>query len=334
MNLLDRGPKIVAIGGGTGLSTMLSGLKKFTSNITAVVTVSDNGGGSGILRQEMNILPPGDIRNCILALANTEPVMERLLQYRFKEGSLKGQSFGNLFLAAMTGISKNFEEAVQKMSEVLAVTGKVLPVTKQDVQLCAKLGNGEIICGETEIVERSKKVKTSIKEIYLYPKKPEPLFEVLDAIENADAIILGPGSLYTSIIPNLLVKKVPEAIQNSKAIKIYIGNVMTQPGETDGFDLLNHIEELEKYGGENIIDYVIINTETIPKELLDIYKEEGAEAVKYDIKAIKNKGFSIVLAPVLKIYSDKKLVRHNSYKLAKVVMEIIIKHKEFSCGGE
>lgn len=334
MNSLKKEPKIVAIGGGTGLSTMLRGLKKFTSHITAVVTVADNGGGSGVLRQEMKMLPPGDIRNCILALANTEPVMEKLLQYRFKEGSLSGQSFGNLFLAAMTGICGNFEEAVQRMSEVLAVTGKVLPVTKQDVQLCAKLRDGEIICGETEIVERSKETNTPIKEVYLSPKNPEPLFEVLEAIENADAVILGPGSLYTSIIPNLLVKKVPEALQRSKAIKIYIGNVMTQPGETDGFDLLKHIEEIEYYGGKDIIDYVIINTEVIPKNLLEIYHEDGAEEIKYDIESIKNKGLNVVLAPVLKVYSDRNLVRHDPTKLAKTVIDIIVRDRKISCGGE
>lgn len=334
MNSLKQKPKIVAIGGGTGLSTMLRGLKNITSDITAIVTVADNGGGSGVLRQEMKILPPGDIRNCILALANTEPIMNKLLQYRFKEGSLTGQSFGNLFLAAMTGICGNFEEAVQRMSEVLAVTGKVLPVTKQDIQLCAKLKNQEIICGETEIVERSKEIHVPIEEVFLSPRNPEPLVEVLKAIHSADAVILGPGSLYTSIIPNLLVKEIPEALQSAKGIKIYIGNVMTQPGETDGFDLLRHIEELEHYGGKNIIDYVIVNTDQIPQELLKVYYEDGAQEIKWDKKSVPKKDFKVIESSVLKIYEDRNLVRHDPLKLARVVENIILENSKYSCGGE
>ncbi|NLM12392.1 MAG: YvcK family protein [Epulopiscium sp.] len=327
-------PKIVAIGGGTGLSTMLRGLKQFTTDITAVVTVADNGGGSGVLRQEMKILPPGDIRNCILALANTEPIMEKLLQYRFTEGSLTGQSFGNLFLAAMTGICGNFEEAVQRMSEVLAVTGKVLPVTKQDIQLCAHLKNGEIICGESEIVEKSKESRIPIKDVFLSPSNPEPLYEVLEAIEHADAVILGPGSLYTSIIPNLLVKEVPEVLQRTKAIKIYISNIMTQPGETDGFDLLRHIRELERYGGKGIINYVVANTDEIPEELLKGYHEDGADIVKWDMDSVMKEEFQIVGASVLKVYPERGLVRHDPQKLARVVVDIITQNNNSSCGGE
>lgn len=334
MNISKTMPKIVAIGGGTGLSTMLRGLKRFTTDITAVVTVADNGGGSGVLRQEMKMLPPGDIRNCILALANTEPIMEKLLQYRFKEGSLTGQSFGNLFLAAMTGICGNFEEAVQRMSEVLAVTGKVLPVTKQDIQLCAELKNGEIICGESEIVEKSKESRIPIKNVYLSPSNPEPLYEVLEAIEHADAIILGPGSLYTSIIPNLLVKEVPEALQRTKAIKIYISNIMTQPGETDGFDLLRHIKELERYGGKGIINYVVANTDEVPEDLLKGYLEDGADVVKWDMDSIMKEGFHLVEASVLKAYPERGLVRHDPRKLAQVVVDIITGNTNNSCGGE
>ena len=318
--------KLVAIGGGTGLSTMLRGLKKFTTNITAVVTVADNGGGSGILREEMKMLPPGDIRNCILALANTEPTMEKLFGYRFIEGRLAGQNFGNLFLAAMTSICGNFEEAVQKVSEVLAVKGKVLPVTKQDVQLCAIFKDGEVVCGETQIVEKSKQKQTPIKEVYLAPKNPEPLDEVLKAIESADAIILGPGSLYTSILPNILVNNVPEAIRNSKAIKIYIGNVMTQPGETDGFDLLMHVDELEHYGGKGIIDFIIANNDPIPKEILERYYKDGASEISYDTKKINERGFKLIEASVLKIYEDKGLIRHDPEKLAKTIIDVIMNY--------
>jgi 2-phospho-L-lactate transferase/gluconeogenesis factor (CofD/UPF0052 family) len=217
--LLVRGPKIVVIGGGTGLSTMLRGLKYYTSNITAIVTVGDDGGGSGTLREDLGILPPGDIRNCILALADTEPLMEDLLQYRFKDGTLKGQSFGNLFLAAMDGISDNFEDAVQKMSSVLAVTGKVLPVTLDDMQLEAILENGNKVIGESQIPVEALNQKSKIKKLMINPENAEPLKDALDAIKEADAIVIGPGSLYTSIIPNLLVKKISNSVRKSDAIK-------------------------------------------------------------------------------------------------------------------
>ena len=216
------GPKIVVIGGGTGLSTMLRGLKLYTNNITAIVTVGDDGGGSGKLRADLGMLPPGDIRNCILALADTEPIMEDLLQYRFTEGTLKGPSFVNLFLAAMDGISDNFEAAVQKMSSVLAVTGKVLPVTLDDMKLIAELENGNIVEGESIIPDEVIKQKSKIKNLKIEPEKAKPLLDALMAISEADAIVMGPGSLYTSIIPNLLVEDIAECINKSDAIKIYI----------------------------------------------------------------------------------------------------------------
>ena len=225
--------KVVVIGGGTGLSTMLRGLKQYTSHITAIVTVGDDGGGSGKLREDLGMLPPGDIRNCILALADTEPLMEDLLQYRFTEGSLKGQCFGNLFLAAMAGISENFEDAVQKMSSVLAVKGKVLPVTLDDMKLVAELENGETIEGESKIPSEVIVRETRIKKLAIKPIDAKPLEEAIKAINNADVIIMGPGSLYTSIIPNLLVKGIPEAICKSPAKKVYnFLMLMTQPGET------------------------------------------------------------------------------------------------------
>ena len=199
------------------------------------------------------MLPPGDIRNCILALADTEPIMEDLLQYRFKEGSLKGQSFGNLFLAAMAGISDNFEDAVQKMSSVLAVTGKVLPVTLDDMKLVAELENGNIVEGESIIPDEVIKQKSKIKKLKINPEKAKPLMDALIAIKDADAIVMGPGSLYTSIIPNLLVEDIVEAINKSDAIKIYISNIMTQPGETDDFTVSDHIKTLMKYGGQEIV---------------------------------------------------------------------------------
>ena len=310
--------KVVVIGGGTGLSTMLRGLKQYTSHITAIVTVGDDGGGSGKLREDLGMLPPGDIRNCILALADTEPLMEDLLQYRFTEGSLKGQCFGNLFLAAMAGISENFEDAVQKMSSVLAVKGKVLPVTLDDMKLIAELENGEIIEGESKIPSEVIVRNTRIKKIAIKPIDAKPLEEAIKAINNADVIIMGPGSLYTSIIPNLLVKGIPEAICKSPAKKVYISNVMTQPGETDGFKVSNHLKVLMDYGVAENIDYVIANNGIIPPDIKEKYAKENAELVVLDYENISNLNVNVIEADLIKI--TKRYVKHNAEKLAELIM--------------
>ena len=311
--------KVVVIGGGTGLSTMLRGLKQYTSHITAIVTVGDDGGGSGKLREDLGMLPPGDIRNCILALADTEPLMEDLLQYRFTEGSLKGQCFGNLFLAAMAGISENFEDAVQKMSSVLAVKGKVLPVTLDDMKLIAELENGEIIEGESKIPSEVIVRNTRIKKIAIKPIDAKPLEEAIKAINNADVIIMGPGSLYTSIIPNLLVKGIPEAICKSPAKKVYISNVMTQPGETDGFKVSNHLKVLMDYGVAENIDYVIANNGIIPPDIKEKYAKENAELVVLDYENISNLNVNVIEADLIKI--TKRYVKHNAEKLAELIMK-------------
>lgn len=313
--------KVVVIGGGTGLSTMLRGLKQYTSHITAIVTVGDDGGGSGKLREDLGMLPPGDIRNCILALADTEPLMEDLLQYRFTEGSLKGQCFGNLFLAAMAGISENFEDAVQKMSSVLAVKGKVLPVTLDDMKLIAELENGEIIEGESKIPSEVIVRKTRIKKLAIKPIDAKPLEEAIKAINNADVIIMGPGSLYTSIIPNLLVKGIPEAICKSPAKKVYISNVMTQPGETDGFKVSNHLKVLMDYGVAENIDYVIANNGIIPPDIKEKYAKENAELVVLDYENISNLNVNVIEADLIKI--TKRYVKHNAEKLAELIMKNI-----------
>jgi uncharacterized cofD-like protein len=323
--LLVKGPKIVVIGGGTGLSTMLRGLKYYTSNITAIVTVGDDGGGSGDLREDLGMLPPGDIRNCILALADTEPLMEDLLQYRFKDGRLKNQSFGNLFLAAMAGISDNFEEAVQKMSSVLAVTGKVIPVTLDNMQLIAKLQNGNIVEGESQIPEEAIKQNSRIDELRIKPENAKPLKEALDALKEADAIVMGPGSLYTSITSNLLVKDISKAVRKSNAIKIYISNIMTQPGETTGFKVSDHLKVLRKYGGKDIVDYAIVNTGEITEELIEKYNQEGAELVKLDEEDIKSMGIKIVGENLVKIQNGT--VKHDSDKLAEVLADTIMEKK-------
>lgn len=319
------GPKIVVIGGGTGLSTMLRGLKLYTNNITAIVTVGDDGGGSGKLRADLGMLPPGDIRNCILALADTEPIMEDLLQYRFTEGTLKGQSFGNLFLAAMDGISDNFEAAVQKMSSVLAVTGKVLPVTLDDMKLIAELENGNIVEGESIIPDEVIKQKSKIKNLEIEPEKAKPLLDALMAISEADAIVMGPGSLYTSIIPNLLVEDIAECINKSDAIKIYISNVMTQPGETDDFTVSDHIKTLMKYSGKNSVEYVIANNGTIPKDIEERYLREGSKLVELDYDNIKDLGVKVVETDLVKI--TKGYVKHDSEYLAQVLMTTVLDKK-------
>jgi len=323
--LLVKGPKIVVIGGGTGLSTMLRGLKYYTSNITAIVTVGDDGGGSGDLREDLGMLPPGDIRNCILALADTEPIMEDLLQYRFSDGRLKNQSFGNLFLAAMAGISDNFEEAVQKMSSVLAVTGKVIPVTLDNMQLIAKLENGNIVKGESQIPEEAIKQNSRIEELRINPENATALKEALEALKEADAIVMGPGSLYTSIASNLLVKDIAKGIKKSDAIKIYISNIMTQPGETTGFKASDHLKVLRKYGGKDIVDYVIANTGEITDELKEKYAQDGAELVKLDREVINSLGIKIVGENLVKIKNG--LVKHDSAKLAEVLVDTIMEKK-------
>ncbi len=314
-----NGPKIVAIGGGTGLSTMLRGLKVLSPNITAVVTVADDGGGSGVLRQELGMLPPGDIRNCILALADTEPVMEQLLQYRFKEGKLKGQSFGNLFLAAMDGISTSFEEAVKRMSDVLAVTGRVLPVTLENVTLCAELEDGSIVSGESNIGKHSSYNKCRINRVYLEPFRAEPLNDVLDAIDQADIIVLGPGSLYTSIIPNLLVRGICPAIKRSKAMKVYVCNVMTQPSETEEYSVFDHIKALEEHSYTGIIDVCIANNSVIPEDLREKYHNDGADQVRVDRERVTEAGIRLIEGDFASLRNG--LVRHDPIKLAEAVVK-------------
>lgn len=320
--LLVKGPKIVAIGGGTGLSTMLRGLKYYTSNITAIVTVADDGGGSGDLREDLGILPPGDIRNCILALSDTEPLMEELLQYRFKDGRLKNQSFGNLFLAAMDGISTTFEEAVQKMSSVLAVTGKVIPVTLENVVLKAELQNGNIVEGESMIPEEALRQKSPIQRVFIEPKDARALKEAVNAIREADAIILGPGSLYTSVIPNLLIKDISSALKRTTAIKIYVSNIMTQPGETDNYAVSDHIKAIFRHAGDEVIDYVIVNNGGVEEGLQGKYKEEESHMVNVDIDVINSMNIKRIDGDLINIKNG--FIRHNSEKLASMIIETIM----------
>ena len=245
---LSSQPRIAVIGGGTGLSTMLRGLKRYSSRITAIVTVADDGGGSGVLREELGMLPPGDIRNCICALANTEPTMDQLMSYRFTEGRLAGQSLGNLMLAALNDVTGSFVEAVNRMSDVLAITGRVLPVSSENVQLEAVFDDGSTVVGQSKIAVVKRGTGRRIDRVRLIPEYPDAIPEALDAIREADLVVIGPGSLYTSIAPNLITKDVAKAIVESPALKVYVLNVMTQPGETDGYSAADHIQALFDLG--------------------------------------------------------------------------------------
>ena len=317
--LLMKGPRIAVIGGGTGLSVLLRGLKNYTANITAVVTVSDDGGGSGVLRADLGMLPPGDIRNCILALADTEPVMEQLLEYRFKKGRLSGQSFGNLLIAAMNGISDNFEEAVKRISQVLAVTGQVLPLTLEDIVLYGQLKNGKVIKGESNIPVQALEHNSPVEKVFLKPEHPRPLPEVLEAIENADVIVLGPGSLYTSIIPNLLADGVVDGISRSEALKIYVCNIMTQPGETDGYSVSHHIKALEEHAGKKLLDVVVINNGSIDPEHLERYELDGSRPVEADRDRIRPE-IKTVSQDLVSIQGE--YLRHDSLELARLITKL------------
>ena len=316
----ERGPKIVAIGGGTGLSTMLRGLKRYTKNLTAIVTVADDGGGSGMLRREIGMPPPGDIRHCMEALANTEPIMERLLTYRFQEGSLTGQSFGNLILAALNGITGSFEEAVSQMSQVLAITGRVIPVTGADVQLEAIFENGTRVIGESKICDFKKEQDCRISNVALIPRNPAALPAALEAIGDADLILLGPGSLYTSVIPNLLVKGVVDAIVRSEVPKIYVCNIMTQDGETEGYTAADHLEALLAHGAPGLVDLCLVNSAQVDSSLLKKYREENAVPIVVDKERLYNMGMEVVEHPLASEGGD--YARHDPDRLAEVILDI------------
>lgn len=320
-------PKVVVIGGGTGQSVFLRGLKQVTKKITAVVTVSDDGGGSGALREDLGMLPPGDIRNCLLALANIEPTMNEVMQYRFEDGALKGQSFGNLFIAAMAGLYNNFETAVYRMSEIFAITGRVLPVTLENVNLVAELEDGELVYGESVIPKEARERKLSIKRIFFDKDDVRPLEEVITSIEEADVIVIGPGSLYTSILPNLLCEGVVDALNSSSAPKIYVSNIMTQPGETDGKNVLDHVEVIKKHCGVNIIDYVIANNETLPVGVFERYAKDGAKLVMLDDeqkRLLVASGITYIEQKLIEIKNG--YIRHDSDVLSNTVMKIAVKH--------
>ncbi|MEM8543045.1 MAG: gluconeogenesis factor YvcK family protein [Cyanobacteria bacterium P01_H01_bin.119] len=314
---LYRGPKVVVIGGGTGLSTLLRGLKHYSANITAIVTVADDGGSSGRLRREMGILPPGDIRNCLAALASEEKWLTELFQYRFKAGDgLSGHSFGNLFLSAMTEIAGDLELAIAASSKVLAVRGEVLPATLSDVRLWAELSDGRRIEGESSITE----AKGQIVNIGCSPADPPALPKALKAIHDADQIIIGPGSLYTSIIPNLLVSDIAEAIAQRQVPSIYICNIMTEPGETQDFKVSDHIRAIDHACGRPLFDAVLVQKQRPSAAAIARYAAEGAIPVDLDRNAVIAAGRRIVLANVMKEDEKTGSIRHDSDQLARILM--------------
>jgi uncharacterized cofD-like protein len=323
--------RIVSIGGGTGLSSLLNGLKKYTRespgrptvDITAIVTVTDDGGSSGRLRRDFDVLPPGDIRNCMVALSEDEGLLSRLFQYRFEAGhGLKGHSFGNLFVTALTSITGDFPEAVRKSSEVLNIAGRIFPSTAADVSLEAVLADGRVVCGETRI-SRSKK---PIVEVRLRPARVRPLKETLVAIEQADLITFGPGSLFTSVIPNLLVTGIPKAIRKSKAMKAYFCNLMSQPGETTDFRASDHVAAISKHaGGESVLDCAIVSNSRVSPSMRKIYAEQNAAPVENDLDALRGMGLEVIQADLL---AKSVKVRHNPSTIGAVAFDLAVRGRQ------
>lgn len=313
---MDRDIKIVGIGGGTGLSTLLEGIKHRTKNITAIVTVTDDGGSSGRLRKDYNILPPGDIRNCIVSLAEPDSSISELFQYRFKGISdLSGHSFGNLFITAMTDITGSFAKGILEASNILAITGKVLPSTLENVVLGAKFSDGARVLGQTKIIN----YPGHIEEIFLVPSNPPAYKGVLKACKEAEIITLGPGSLFSSIIPNLLVKGVAQSIKKSKAKKIYICNITTQPGETDNFTVTDHLFEIEKYLGGNV-DYLVINSGVVSKKLLAKHAKKNSYLVTDDSNKLSGR-IKIIKEDIL---CNKNFARHDPEKTSQLIFDRIL----------
>jgi uncharacterized cofD-like protein len=308
----QRGPKVVAIGGGTGLSMLLRGLKDYTSNISAIVTVADDGGSSGRLRRELGMLPPGDFRNCLVAMADVEPLMAKLFQYRFNNGSgLDGHSFGNLFIVAMMGVTGSFEQALRESSRVLAVRGQALPSTLENVTLCAEMDDQATVRGESKIAEMGR----AIRRLYLQPEEPAAYPEAIKAILEADLIVLGPGSLYTSLLPNLLVPGIYRALLASSALRVYVCNVATERGETDGYTVRDHVEALRRHLPEDVFHYVLANNRTD----VTIPERYRSQAVSEDGADDEAPDFQLVHADVV---DPESPLRHDSTKLAQALIRL------------
>jgi uncharacterized cofD-like protein len=321
--------KVVAIGGGTGLAVLLRGLKQYTSpsaasgspritQLTAVVTVTDEGGSSGRLRRDFGMLPPGDIRNCLVALAEDEKILTQLFNYRFAEGKgLRGHSLGNLFLTALTNLTGDFSMAVNLASEVLAVRGEIFPATLADVHLRALLADGRLVEGESRI----HRTTFPIRKLSIVPAQCRPMPETLRAVDEADLITLGPGSLYTSLLPNLLVSRIAQQIGRSKATKIYVGNLMTQPGETQGYSAADHLQAVAQHVGGNIFDFAILNNRVFPPSMRRRYAAENAEPVINDLAKIRALGVSPVCVPLLQ--AEDGVARHDCHRLSRVLLDLV-----------
>ncbi|MFD2444673.1 uridine diphosphate-N-acetylglucosamine-binding protein YvcK [Bacillus sp. CGMCC 1.16607] len=311
-------PRVVIIGGGTGLPVLLRGLKQYPVDITAIVTVADDGGSSGRLREDLDIPPPGDIRNVLAALSDVEPLVEEMFQHRFKTSNeLSGHSLGNLILAAMTSITGNFVHAIQEMSKVLNVRGKVLPAANQNVILNAEMEDGTIVSGESKIPFSGKK----IHRVFLSPKNIKPLPESLLAIRQADLIVMGPGSLYTSILPNLLVPRLGEEVCKAKGKKVYICNLMTQAGETHNFTASDHVQAIYDHMNASFIDTILVNNENIPEKVQLRYHEELAKPVVYDIKRLEELGLEVLQDKIVSY--EKNVIRHDTKKVAEILYNMI-----------
>jgi len=318
---LDRGPKIVAVGGGHGLSHLLFGLKEYSSNITAIVTVADSGGSSGRLREEFNIVAPGDIRNCLVALSDAPALMGELFQFRFSQDSqLQGHNFGNLFLTAMVQLTGDFEKAVKESSKVLAIRGRVIPSTVSNVHLIAEYADGTVTKGEADIPKKSVK----INRVFLSPENPSATPEAVEAIADADVVVLGPGSLYTSILPNLVIKDIAKALATSSAFKIYVCNVMTQQGETDGYNASDHVSAIVDHAGKDVLNACLVNDAEVPQDAQGRYRTEDSFPVKPDTDKIRAMGYTVVGTDLLSITD---YVRHDSVKLTKALINLIERHR-------
>lgn len=310
-------PRVVVIGGGTGLSVMLRGLKHEPLDITAIVTVADDGGSSGILRSELHIPPPGDIRNVLSALADAEPMLSRLLQHRFEAGNgLAGHSLGNLILAAMNDITGDFVTGIKELSRVFAVRGRVLPAANQAIVLHAEMEDGSIVTGESQIPKAHKK----IKRVFIQPEDVPPLEEAVEAIREADAIVIGPGSLYTSILPNMIVPEITKSLIQSSALKMFICNVMTQPGETDRYSVYDHLRAIYDHVGTQLFDYVIVNNGNIPDDVQVKYAEKGAQPVQLDMDKITKRGYKVIADELVMF---KTYLRHDTARLSKHIYQLV-----------
>lgn len=317
---LSLGPRIVAIGGGTGLSTLLSGLKGFTRNITAVVAVTDEGGSSGRLRQEWGMLPPGDIRNCIVALAENDSSLNSLLNFRFDRGELKGHSLGNLILLATTEMMGDFQRAVEELNKMLAIRGQVLPVTTENVVLKGETKNGEFVSGELDVSNHG----SSLAKLWIEPSDAEPLEAVKRALSEADIIVLGPGSLFTSVIPNILLTDMAAMLRDAQLPIVYIANLMTQPKETEGMNIVSHVDWIAGILGA-VPDYILANQAAIPEEFVTRYASIGAEPLYLSVKEekyLESLGCEIIYGDYCEIKNGKYL-RHNAKRLSETIMEIV-----------